>query len=103
MRLLRKVGGNIGKTAGYLAFRAIPGHKYIRRKFDKVNDAYERGKTFINGHEPEIRAATYLARRLGGDKGKKIADAVDKAQGKFKKVTGKIDKIRDTAKDIISK
>ena len=83
------------------AYRFIPGKKHIKRKFEKVDSAYEKGKEFIDKHESKIQAAKWIARTIGGEKGKKLADDVDKVQGVYKKVTGKIDKVRDTAKSII--
>ena len=101
MRILKKVGGSLGKSAAYIAFRAIPGHKRIRRKFDQVDKIYEDGKKYLESHDKEARAVKWIARKVGGEKGKKIADTVDKVQNGYKKITGKIDNVRDTAKEIV--
>ena len=90
-RKIKRFFGRVGKGIKQGA------HKVIR--FIKgANDAYERGKQFVDKHQGDIDKAKDLARKYGGKYGQKGADAIDKGQSYYKKATDTVDKYRDKAK-----
>ena len=97
---VRGIAGRIGKDLihGYLHYTGTG--RRIRRGLQKADDIYTKGKTYVDGHQPEVTMAKHLVRKFGGKTGEKIADHIDKAQKTYKKVGDKADKVSRFVKEV---
>ena len=90
---LKTAGGRIGK-----------GLKRGWRKFVKfvkgANETYDKAKQYVSDHQGDIDKAKEIARKYGGKYGGKTADAVEKAEGAYRKGTAYIDKKRDQVREV---
>ena len=65
----------------------------------KVSDYYDKGKEMYAKHSGTIDQAKGLLKTFGGDKGRKVADAISKGQGYVDKGIRKADEVRGKIKD----
>ena len=98
-RLWRKV-----KAGGGRMIKGIrSGWGKLKRFVSGANEKYEQAKKFISDHQADIDKAKQIAREHGGKFGGKVADAVEKGEGAYKKGTAYVDKQRDNARAIANK
>ena len=93
-RLAHKVKrffGRVGKGIKNGVHKVV---KFLRG----ANDAYERGKQFVDKHQGDVEKAKELVKKHGGKYGEKAAEAITTGQGYYKKGTETVDKYRDKAK-----
>ena len=93
-RLGRKVKTAFGRIGKGIKKGAHAVMKFLRG----ANDAYERGKQFVDKHQGDVEKAKELVKKHGGKYGEKAAEAITKGQGYYKKGTETVDEYRDKAK-----
>ena len=90
-RKIKRFFGRVGKGIKTGAHKVV---KFLKG----ANDAYERGKQFVDKHQGDVEKAKELVKKHGGKYGEKAAEAITKGQGYYKKGTETVDKYRDKAK-----